>query len=89
MENISKQIVYVTSKPMIYDVLMILCSLVLGFIVANALTGLKKSIKFIKASIDNKGLIKSLAKNDFRNKYASSYLGIVWGFINPLITILV
>ncbi len=89
IENISNQIIDVTSKPIIYDVLMMLCSLVLGFIVANALTGIKKSIKFIKVSIDNKGLIKSLAKNDFRNKYASSYLGIVWGFINPLITILV
>ncbi|GIO88504.1 hypothetical protein J25TS5_54360 [Paenibacillus faecis] len=32
-------------------------------------------------------LIVSLAKNDFKTKYASSYLGIVWGFIQPLLTI--
>lgn len=32
-------------------------------------------------------LIFSLAKNDFKTKYASSYLGIVWGFIQPLLTI--
>ena len=30
-----------------------------------------------------------LAKNDFKTKYAGSYLGIVWAFIQPVITILV
>ena len=89
LNNIRTQVVNVTSKPGYYDVLMMIGSLLLGFVAANALTGLKKSIEFVKLSIDNKGLIKSLSKNDFKNKYASSYLGIVWGFINPLITIFV
>ena len=31
----------------------------------------------------------SLAKNDFKTKYAGSYLGIVWAFIQPIVTILV
>ncbi|MNC45847.1 Teichoic acid translocation permease protein TagG [compost metagenome] len=35
----------------------------------------------------NRELILNLAKNDFKTKYASSYLGILWGFINPLLTI--
>lgn len=35
----------------------------------------------------NKNLIINLAKNDFKTKYASSYLGVLWGFINPLLTI--
>ena len=30
-----------------------------------------------------------LAKNDFKTRYAGSYLGIVWAFIQPVITILV
>ncbi len=37
---------------------------------------------------DNK-LIMSLAKSDFKTKYAGSYLGIIWAFIQPVITILV
>lgn len=37
----------------------------------------------------NRALILSLAKNDFKTKYAGSYLGIVWAFIQPIITILV
>lgn len=37
----------------------------------------------------NRKLVLSLAKNDFKTKYAGSYLGIVWAFIQPIVTILV
>lgn len=37
----------------------------------------------------NRKLIWSLAVNDFKTKYAGSYLGIVWAFIQPLVTIVV
>ena len=37
----------------------------------------------------NRRLVAKLAKNDFKTKYAGSYLGIVWAFIQPVITILV
>ena len=37
----------------------------------------------------NRRLIFKLAKNDFKTRYAGSYLGIVWAFIQPVITILV
>jgi teichoic acid transport system permease protein len=37
----------------------------------------------------NKKLILKLAVNDFKTKYAGSYLGIVWAFVQPVITILV
>ena len=39
--------------------------------------------------IQNRRLIFSLSKNDFKTKYAGSYLGIVWAFIQPVVTILV
>lgn len=38
---------------------------------------------------ENKKLILNLSKNDFKTKYAGSYLGIVWGFIQPIVTVLV
>ena len=31
----------------------------------------------------------NLAKNDFKTKYAGSYLGIIWAFIQPIVTVLV
>lgn len=37
----------------------------------------------------NRKLILTLSKNDFKTKYAGSYLGIVWAYIQPIVTILV
>ena len=34
-------------------------------------------------------MIFKLAKNDFKTRYAGSYLGIVWAFVQPIITIIV
>ncbi len=39
--------------------------------------------------LHDRGLIFSLAKNDFKTKYAGSYFGIVWAFIQPVIMVLV
>ena len=33
-------------------------------------------------------LIWKLAKNDFKNRYAGSYLGRVWAFTQPVVTVL-
>ncbi|MDY4077315.1 MAG: ABC transporter permease [Clostridium sp.] len=68
-------------------VLMIVGSIVLGLIIAKSLMWIKGAIQFVSLSIKNKMLIGNLSKNDFRNKYATSYLGIIWGFVQPLITI--
>ncbi len=37
----------------------------------------------------NRKLILSLSKNDFKTRYAGSYLGIIWAFIQPIVTVLV
>ncbi len=37
----------------------------------------------------NRQLILNLAKNDFKTKFAGSYLGIVWAFVQPIVTVLV
>ena len=39
--------------------------------------------------LHDRGLIMSLAKNDFKTKYAGSYFGIIWAFIQPVIMVLV
>lgn len=50
---------------------------------------LKEIAVFFKDLYQNKGLIFSLAKNDFKTKYAGSYFGIIWAFVQPVCTILV
>ncbi len=46
-------------------------------------------MNYIKEVISNRKLIAKLSFNDFKTKYAGSFLGIVWAFIQPLITIFV
>ena len=49
----------------------------------------KKMFNLPKELIQNRKLILNLAKNDFKTKYAGSYLGITWAFVQPIVTILV
>lgn len=35
----------------------------------------------------SKELIWKLAKNDFKNRYAGSYLGRIWAFVQPVVTV--
>lgn len=42
-----------------------------------------------KELYDNRRLIWKLAKNDFKTRYAGSYLGMIWAFVQPIVTILV
>ena len=37
----------------------------------------------------NKDLVWKLGKNDFKTKYAGSYFGILWAFVQPMVTILI
>lgn len=45
--------------------------------------------QFLKDIIISRELILELTKQDFRKKYMGSYLGILWAFIQPTITILI
>ena len=50
---------------------------------------MKKQTSLPAEIIKGRKMIYKLAKNDFRTKYAGSYLGIVWAFIQPIVTVLV
>ncbi len=45
-------------------------------------------IIMIKKTMQNRKMVMKLAKNDFRTKYAGSYFGILWAFVQPVVTIL-
>ena len=69
----------------IKSVLLIIVNLFV-FVIYNK----RKSIFSVTKEIyDNKDLVWSLSKNDFKTKYAGSYLGIFWAFVNPIVTILI
>lgn len=89
ISNFDKIANKVSGRPSYVNFVLVTISLVSSVIATNSLRGLKKSIIFVRQAISNRGLIVNLAKNDFKQKYVSSYLGVIWGFIQPLITILV
>ena len=45
-------------------------------------------MEFIKSIIKNKKLIWQLGKNDFKNRFASTSLGAIWGFLQPFVFML-
>ena len=42
-------------------------------------------MEFIKTLIKNKKIVWQLGKSDFKNKFASTSLGSIWGFLQPFI----
>jgi len=46
-------------------------------------------MSFLKEIYNQNKMILSFAKNDFKNRYAGSYLGIAWAFIQPVMQILI
>ena len=46
------------------------------------------AICMVRESIESRKMVFNLAKNDFKTKYAGSYLGIIWAFVQPVVTIL-
>lgn len=50
---------------------------------------IKGFLNFIKGIIEERKIIFSLAINDFKAKFTNSLLGVVWGFLLPLLIIMV
>ncbi len=42
-----------------------------------------------KEIVANRQLIANLAKNDFKTRFAGSILGIVWAFVQPIVTVVI
>ena len=42
---------------------------------------------FLKAVFQNRKLLLELTKNDFKQRYVGNFLGVLWAFIQPTITV--
>lgn len=67
------------------SILCIFADLVLGILFLFSKGVLSLPVELFK----NRELILQLSVNDFKTKYAGSYLGIIWAFIQPIVTILI
>lgn len=50
---------------------------------------IKEFLHYIRDIKESRRVLLKLAINDFKVKYAGSYLGIIWAFIQPIVTIFV
>lgn len=50
---------------------------------------IKAFYRFLRDIYQNRRLLKDLVKNDFKSRYLNNYLGILWAFIQPTISILI
>ena len=55
------------------------------FILALVFSGMLWSL--LKELIENRRLIFRLSRNDFKTRFAGSYLGIFWAFVQPVVTV--
>ena len=67
----------------------ILFCIVIDVIILICISKLRSFVELPLEVIREKKLIWNLSKNDFKTKYAGSYLGIIWAFVQPIITVLV
>lgn len=50
---------------------------------------IKDLLNYVKDLYVNRKLIQKFSKNDFKSRYAGSFLGVLWAFIQPTVTIAV
>lgn len=88
LDNFSTQDIYRIHKTISYFWKTIFC-LMMDFLLWISFM----KLKIIKISIleiyHNRRVIWNISKNDFKTKYAGSYLGIIWAFVQPIMTILI
>jgi teichoic acid transport system permease protein len=73
-------------KELIKKIIAILIDVCATFILVIKYDSIKQLVGEL---FQNRRLIWKLSKNDFKTKYAGSYLGVIWAFIQPIVTILV
>lgn len=72
-----------------FTIVKVLACLVLDIILVVIIKCGKKLIVLPKEVYQNRKLLWNLSKNDFKTKFAGSYLGIIWAFIQPIVTVVV
>lgn len=77
------------NKNIINNILKFSLCIIIDILVLIFFKKSKSVLLLVQELNNNRALIWNLSKNDFKTKYAGSYLGIIWAFIQPIVTILV
>lgn len=66
-----------------------LAAALIATFILNRYIRIKSVVSMAADLYGNRRLIMSLAVNDFKTRYAGSYFGIIWAFVQPVCTIMV
>jgi teichoic acid transport system permease protein len=80
---------FIKHREILNNILKLMICIIIDLLILILLKKSRSVFTLIRELNNNKALIWSLSKNDFKTKYAGSYLGITWAFIQPIVTILV
>ncbi len=69
-------------------VLLIVAIIAVANILLLMLFKILRKSNLVRGLIRNRRLIWNLSKNDFKTKYAGSFFGVFWAFIQPIVTVL-
>ena len=67
----------------------IIASLLVALVVFRLAGKVKLMLSWIRDIVSNRRLIFELSKSDFKMRYAGSNLGVVWAFVQPVVTIII
>ena len=69
--------------------LRIMISVVFNLIALYVMIRVQNVLNLLKDLYESRKMLWELSKNDFKTKYAGSYLGIIWAFIQPMMTLII
>lgn len=58
------------------------------YVLVERIVTVKECFKLFKEIYINKRLLIQFSINDFKSRYAGSFLGILWAFVNPLVMVI-
>ncbi len=70
-------------------ILYVVISAVLALIVFRLAGKVKLMLSWIRDIVSNRRLIFELSKSDFKMRYAGSNLGVIWAFVQPVVTVII
>lgn len=76
---------YYGKRYFVYDIL--LC-LIVDLVLLLCIVNMRKLAKVPLTILYDRSMVWDLARNDFQARFAGSYLGVIWAFIQPVVTML-
>ena len=78
-----------TKNGNVMNIIYIIVSVLVALIVFRLAGKVKLMLSWLRDIISNRRLIFELSKSDFKMRYAGSNLGVVWAFVQPIVTVII